>query len=286
MDGFTPLEYHIDERMEMENSDMKAIEQKTQVFTRRDFLQKVSASMAGLFIAAPALSTILDDKNLLLQPNQVLSMVELPALAELQDALLVRIIDTSHPITEEEITDLVTPNLQKIPLKLEGIRAANENIRVHSLILPALENLFTQANSDLTGLFIHSGFRTYEEQAIAYSKSKDKLVVLKPGTSQHHSGLALDFTSSDIGKLVDISLHFENTKAAKWLEAHAWEYGFVPSYINSHDGIKNEPWHYLYMGKELAEAYMRLKSGGWYGDVFLLQHAVKLGMQQIVLDIP
>ena len=23
MDGFTPLEYHIDERMEMENSDMK-----------------------------------------------------------------------------------------------------------------------------------------------------------------------------------------------------------------------------------------------------------------------
>ena len=78
MDGFTPLEYHIDERMEMENSDMKVIEQKTHVFTRRDFLQKVSASMAGLFIAAPALSTILNDKNLLLQPDQVLSMVELP----------------------------------------------------------------------------------------------------------------------------------------------------------------------------------------------------------------
>jgi LAS superfamily LD-carboxypeptidase LdcB len=286
MDGFTPLEYHIDERMEMENSDMKVIEQKPHGFTRRDFLQKVSASMAGLFIAAPALSTILDDKNLLLQPDQVLSMVELPSVAELQDELLVRIIDTSHPITEQEITALVTPNLQKIPLKLEGIRAANENIRVHSLILPALENLFTQANSDLTGLFIHSGFRTYEEQAIAYSKSKDKLVVLKPGTSQHHSGLALDFTSSDIGKQVDISLHFENTKAAKWMEAHAWEYGFVPSYINSHDGIKNEPWHYLYMGKELAEAYMRLKSGGWYGDVFLLQHAINLGMRKIVLEIP
>jgi hypothetical protein len=70
------------------------------------------------------------------------------------------------------------------------------------------------------------------------------------------------------------------------MEAHAWEYGFVPSYINSHDGIKNEPWHYLYVGNELAEAYIRLKSGGWYGDVFLLQHAVNLGMQQIVLEIP
>ncbi len=265
---------------------MKVPKQTTPVCTRRDFLQKVTTSMAGLFLAAPSISTLHNEKNLLRQPDQVLAMVELPSLAELHEPLLVRIIDTSHPINEEEITSLVTPNLQKIPLKLEGIRAANENIRVHSLLLPALENLFTQANSDLTGLFVHSGFRSYEEQAIAYSLSKDKLVVLKPGTSQHHSGLALDFTSSDIGKQVDISLHFENTKAAKWLEAHAWEYGFVPSYINSHDGIKNEPWHYLFMGKELAEAYMRLKSGGWYGDAFLLQHAVNLGMQKIVLEIP
>ena len=38
--------------------------------------------------------------------------------------------------------------------------------------------------------------------------------------------------------------------------------------------------------KKLAEAYMRLKSGGWYGDAFLLQHAVNLGMQKIVLDLP
>lgn len=270
----------------MEDSVVKVIRQTKSVFTRRDFLQKITASMAGLFFAAPAISPLQYEKNLLRQPDQVLSKVDLPSLAELPDALLVRIIDTSHPILEDEITTSITPNLQKIPLKLEGIRAANENIRVHSLILPALENLFTQANSDLTGLFVHSGFRSYEEQAIAYSMSKDKLVVLKPGTSQHHSGLALDFTSSDIGKLVDISLHFENTKAAKWLEAHAWEYGFIPSYINSHDGIKNEPWHYLYMGKELAEAYLRLKSGGWYGDAFLLQHAVNLGMQQIILEIP
>jgi LAS superfamily LD-carboxypeptidase LdcB len=284
MDGFTPLEYHIDEQLEMENPVMKVIKQKTPVLTRRDFLQKVTTSIAGFFIAAPALSTILNRNNSLLLPNQVLSMVELPSLAELQDTLLVRIIDTSHPITENEISALIMPNLQKIPLTLDGIRAANENVRVHSLIFPALENLFTQANSDRTGLFIHSGFRSYEEQAIAYSLSKDKLVVLKPGTSQHHSGLALDFTSSDIGKLVDISLHFENTKAAKWLEEHAWEYGFVRSYINGHDGIKNEPWHYLFMGNELAEAYHRLKFGGWYGDAFLLQHAVNLGMQQIVIE--
>ena len=53
MDGFTPLEYHIDEHMEMENSVVKVLKQTTPVFTRRDFLQKVTTSMAGLFLAAP-----------------------------------------------------------------------------------------------------------------------------------------------------------------------------------------------------------------------------------------
>ena len=54
-----------------------------------------------------AISTLHHDKNLLLQPDQVLAMVELPSLTELQEPLLVRIIDTSHPITEEEITSLI-----------------------------------------------------------------------------------------------------------------------------------------------------------------------------------
>ena len=64
---------------------------------------------------------------------------------------------------------------------------------------------------------------------------------MKPGTSQHHSGLALDFTSYGIGKLIDIGLHFESTKAGTWLAEHAWEYGFVRSYTGSHDGIKTSP---------------------------------------------
>ncbi len=170
-------------------------------------------------------------------------------------------------------------------MKLDGIRAANENITVNSIILPALEKLFEQANTDRTGLFIHSGYRTFEQQAIAYSQAKDKQVVLKPGTSQHHSGLAVDFTSADIGKLVDINLHFENTKAGKWLIEHAWEYGFIRSYTGNHDGIKDEPWHYLYVGTALAEAYTTLKTNGWYGDAFLIQHAVNLGMKQIVIEI-
>lgn len=210
--------------------------------------------------------------------------IDLPSITDLPDPLVVRIIDKSHPISEDEINNLVVPNLVLLPLKLEGIRTANENVRVHSVMLTELENLFEQANTDRTGLFIHSGFRTYEQQAIAFSQAKDKQVVITPGSSQHHSGLAVDFTSSEIGKLIDINLSFETTKAGRWLMENAHKYGFIRSYTGNHDGIKDEPWHYLYMGLELADIYTRLKFSGWYGDTFLLQHAVSLGMHQIVVD--
>ena len=48
--------------------------------------------------------------------------------------------------------------------------------------------------------------------------------------------------------------------------------------------IKDEPWHYLYVGEAMSTAYAQLKSGGWYGDVFLLQKAITLGFPRIVLE--
>jgi len=250
--------------------------------------RRMLMSLLGIF---PALAISASRKfSLLGHPihqkpgEESLLTINLPNFTELPDPMLVRIIDKDHPIREDEISNRVEPYLILLPLKLDGIRTANENVRVHSLMLTDLESLFEQANTDRTGLFIHSGFRTYEQQAISYSQAKDKQVVLKPGASQHHSGLAVDFTSSDIGKLIDINLAFETTKAGKWLGEHAWKYGFIRSYTGSHDNIKDEPWHYLYLGKELAEVYSRLKSAGWYGDAFLLQYAVNLGMRQIVIE--
>ncbi|MBA4420948.1 MAG: hypothetical protein C0391_07350 [Anaerolinea sp.] len=257
----------------MENTRMKETER---IMHRRQFMKVI-------LLAAGMAYLPLKDRVFI---ASALARVELPALADLPDPLLVRVIDITHPISQSEIDALIMPHLEKIPMTLDGIRAANENIRVHSLLKTALETLFEQANADRTGLFLHSGFRSYEQQAIAYSQAKDKKVVMLPGTSQHHSGLALDFTSADIGKLIDIGLHFETTKAGKWMTEHAWQYGFLRSYTGNHDGIRDEVWHYLFVGNEIADAYMRLKAGGWYGDVFLLQRAVSLGMRQIVLEIP
>ncbi len=213
-----------------------------------------------------------------------ITTIPLPARDSLPDALLYRVVDVQHPIPADEISRTIEPNLEALPLTMDGILVANENVRVNQLCLFDLADLFSAANAARTGLHIHSGFRSYEEQAYAYSHAMDKSVVMQPGTSQHHTGLALDFTSSEIGKVIDLYAGFEKTRAGIWLAEHAWEYGFLQSYTGSHDSIRAESWHYLYVSKPLASVYRELKSAGWYGDVFLLQTAIQLGMRQLVFD--
>ena len=74
-------------------------------------------------------------------------------------------------------------------------------------------------------------------------------VVAKPGTSEHHMGLAVDFNS--------VEQSFENTQAFKWLQEHAEEYGFIMRYAEDKQNLTKiiyEPWHYRYVGVEHAKA--------------------------------
>lgn len=78
--------------------------------------------------------------------------------------------------------------------------------------------------------------------------------VAVPGTSEHHTGLALDIVSSSY-QILDQKQ--EDTAEQKWLMEHCWEYGFILRYpTNKSDvtGIGYEPWHYRYVGREAAEA--------------------------------
>ena len=74
-------------------------------------------------------------------------------------------------------------------------------------------------------------------------------VVAKPGTSEHHMGLAVDFNS--------VEQSFENTTAFKWLQKNAAEYGFIMRYAKDKQDLTKiiyEPWHYRYVGVEHARA--------------------------------
>ena len=80
-----------------------------------------------------------------------------------------------------------------------------------------------------------------------------------PGTSEHQLGLAVDLVDNSNWNLDESQ---EKTPTQKWLMEHCWEYGFILRYPNGKTdktGIIYEPWHYRYVGKELA---MELKNSG------------------------
>ena len=76
--------------------------------------------------------------------------------------------------------------------------------------------------------------------------------VARPGTSEHQLGLALDIVSSSYQALTKKQ---EKTAEQKWLMEHCWEYGFILRYPNEKSeitGIGYEPWHYRYVGVDVA----------------------------------
>ncbi|MDQ2086307.1 M15 family metallopeptidase [Herbivorax sp. ANBcel31] len=79
--------------------------------------------------------------------------------------------------------------------------------------------------------------------------------ISRPGTSEHHIGLAVDFNYA--------KTNFENTAAFKWLNENAHKYGFILRYPEDKQSITKvvyEPWHFRYVGKEHAEV---IKSKGF-----------------------
>ena len=93
------------------------------------------------------------------------------------------------------------------------------------------------------------------EQGMSEEEAKKEAAtrVAIPGTSEHHLGLAVDINS--------VETSFENTKAFKWLQKNAENYGFVLRYPKDKKAITKiiyEPWHYRYVGVEHAKEMNRL----------------------------
>lgn len=72
--------------------------------------------------------------------------------------------------------------------------------------------------------------------------------VAVPGTSEHQLGIAVDINAD--------SAYSTGAQVYTWLENHAYEYGFVQRYPSDKTditGINYEPWHYRYVGKDVAK---------------------------------
>ena len=74
-----------------------------------------------------------------------------------------------------------------------------------------------------------------------------------PGTSEHQTGLCVDFITPDMGGMLTTA--FEQTEAFAWLRENAYKFGFILRYPKEKESITGytyEPWHYRFVGREVA----------------------------------
>jgi len=109
-------------------------------------------------------------------------------------------------------------------------------------------------------LILNSGFRTYKNQQGLYNRTRDtrglavaEKLSARPGHSEHQLGLAADFSVKGQGCVIMVC--FGKTEAGIWLAENAHEFGFVLRYPKGYKpitGFQYEPWHFRYVGIELA----------------------------------
>lgn len=161
--------------------------------------------------------------------------------------------------SQNKIPDNFHIVLTKCNQKYVNINAATE-----------LNRMINDAKKDNVRLWISSGHRSVEFQERLFNRKVSQLtkcgltlenarkrassVVAAPRTSEHHTGLAIDFNG--------VNGDFYKTKEYKWLIRNSDKYGFILRYPKDKQGITHiiyEPWHFRYVGTDIAP---KIKASG------------------------
>ncbi len=84
------------------------------------------------------------------------------------------------------------------------------------------------------------------------------LEIAVPGRSEHELGLAVDLVDA-ASPMMDASQ--AGTPTQQWLMKNAWRYGFILRYPEGGEeitGFTYQPWHYRYVGEEVASRIFSL----------------------------
>ncbi len=146
-----------------------------------------------------------------------------------------------------------TPNHLVKLTGISHIQRKNEEMLIDSEVLTYLLKMELFAKQKNIDLVIFSAYRTYAKQQSLWKNrsSNDHLFLAKAGHSEHHTGLAIDISTKNTG----LTKHFENTKVFVFLDQYAEQFGFILRYPKNKTqitGYAYEPWHYRYVGVEVA----------------------------------
>lgn len=127
----------------------------------------------------------------------------------------------------------------------------------------AADTMIDAAATDGVTLLVSSAYRSYAVQQQTYQywvsvngqQVADQLSA-RPGYSEHQTGLAIDFASPEGCRLEEC---YRDTLAGQWLVKNAPRYGYIlrfPDGRQSVTGYRFEPWHYRYVGVQIAQEYV------------------------------
>ena len=81
----------------------------------------------------------------------------------------------------------------------------------------------------------------------------------RPGTSEHQTGICADILNGDYAGRPTMTQDFKWTPEAQWMKENCDTFGFILRFLEEKEdvtGIKFEPWHFRYVGKEIASYIM------------------------------
>ena len=179
------------------------------------------------------------------------------------DAWNMILVNRNYPLPDDFSNELTQPSWS--------------TYRVDARIIDAMEALYDAAKEAGHNLVLVSGYRGVERQTVLYENSVAEYqaqgmsrteaeeeaakLILPPGTSEHHTGLAADIVCDvwfdRYAGYLDES--YADYASAQWLAAHCAEYGFILRYPEDKTditGVDYEPWHFRYVGVEAATEIM------------------------------
>lgn len=136
---------------------------------------------------------------------------------------------------------------------------SDPKFKIHRDAKPALQEMVNAAKRDGVTLTPGSILRTSSRQAQIVADKKKKgqsaqqiyYTSSHPGYSEHHTGLAVDFSP--------INHSFAKTAGYRWLKQHAHEYGFYQTFTpeySAYSSVSEESWHWRYEGRNGEFAYV------------------------------
>ncbi len=160
------------------------------------------------------------------------------------------------------------PALEKITVKT----ASNRILYLNADAAKALEAMVKEMEAaGVTDVMVTSAYRSYDRQHTLFFKtyyqqekskhptwSDDQIYAeiltysAYPGTSEHQTGLCIDFLTST---MTDLNNTFEKTQAFAWLVENAHRFGFILRYAKDKvdvTGYSYESWHYRFVGRAAA----------------------------------